>query len=160
MLIYYFGYGSNMAARIMQEYCPDHRLIGAAQLADYQLAFNRKSTRWRAGVADVIPAPGSLVWGGLYAISPRDLAALDDKESNGKAYQRFDCVVTAKGQDYDAVTYGVIAKLPHNIPTSRAYRDTLLEGARALKLPPDYIEKIAAVPVEDEPGSLNVTRLS
>jgi len=147
MAIYYFGYGSNMSSAMMKEWCPNHKLIGAGQLIGYKLAFTRLSGRWGAGVADVIEQENSLVWGGLYEISQSDLDALDVKEGNGNHYQRIECDVIADNQSYHAFTYVVIDKAPDGIPTAIAYRDTMLTGARELKLPDDYIQHIANLPI-------------
>lgn len=148
MAIYYFGYGSNMSSAMMQEWCPNHRLIGKAQLIGWKLAFTRLSQRWDAGVADIIESKNSVVWGGLYEISESDLIALDKKESNGKYYQRIECHAVADGQSYHAFSYVVIDKAVDAIPTSSAYRDTMLQGARELGLPDDYISKIINIPIK------------
>ena len=62
-----FGYGSNMVANQMRLFCRAAKLIGPALLKEYRLAFTRRSTRWGAGVADVV-------------------AALDIKERYGTGY--------------------------------------------------------------------------
>ncbi len=149
MAIYYFGYGSNMSSAMMQEWCPNHKLIGKARLSGWKLAFTRLSQRWGAGVADIVESSNDSVWGGLYEISEADLAALDRKEGNGRNYQRIECDVIADGQSYHAFTYVVIDKAPDGIPTSIAYRDTILKGANELSLPDDYIRKIANLPLVD-----------
>lgn len=148
MAIYYFGYGSNMSSAMMQEWCPNHRLIGKAELVDWKLAFTRLSQRWGAGVADIVEVKNSVVWGGLYEISESDLNALDKKEGNGKNYQRIECDAVADRQSYHAFSYVVIDKASNAIPTSIAYRDTILQGARELGLPDDYISKIANLPIK------------
>ena len=148
MAIYYFGYGSNMSSAMMREWCPNHRLIGKAQLIGWKLAFTRLSQRWGAGVADIVESKNSVVWGGLYEISESDLNALDKKEGNGKNYQRIECDTVADGQSYHAFSYVVIDKAVDAIPTSVAYRDTMLQGARELGLPDDYISKITNLPIQ------------
>jgi gamma-glutamylcyclotransferase (GGCT)/AIG2-like uncharacterized protein YtfP len=149
MPIYYFGYGSNMSSAMMQAWCPNHKLIGAGQLLGWQLAFTRFSGKWGAGVADIIKTENALVWGGLYEISESDLTSLDIKEGNGNYYQRIECTILVDNQAYTAFTYVVIHKAPDGIPTSLAYRDTMLTGARELNLPEGYIRKIANLPLQD-----------
>lgn len=148
MAIYYFGYGSNMSSTMMQEWCPNHKLIGKAQLIGWKLVFTRLSQRWKAGVADVIKSKNDVVWGGLYEISESDLVALDKKESNGVNYQRIECDALADNQNYRAFSYVVIDKAVEAIPTSPAYRDTMLRGARELGLPDNYISKIENLPIK------------
>ncbi len=144
--MYYFAYGSNMAARVMAAHCPGYTLIGPACLNDYRLAFNRLSQKWGAGVADVVTSPGSQVWGVLYAIDGPCRDALDIKESYGVGYTRLDCTVQLADQTtLTAFTYTVIDKLNTHVPPSDAYRSTMLEGAGEHGLPTDYIALIRAV---------------
>lgn len=150
MPIYYFGYGSNMSAKMMQAWCSDYTLIGTAQLPDWKLAFTRLSKRWGAGVADIIEQAGETVWGGLYEISETDLTALDRKESNGVYYQRIHCSPVIGDTVYKAFTYIVIDKASQPIATSVAYRDTMLTGAKELQLPNYYIQHIASLPIANQ----------
>lgn len=76
----YFAYASNMASAVIARLSPRHRYLGVACLADYRLAFTRRSVRSGTGVADVVWAPGKHVWGVLYEISEDELAAIDRKE--------------------------------------------------------------------------------
>lgn len=147
MVIYYLGYGSNLSSAMMQDWCPDYQLIGTGKLIGWELVFTRFSERWGAGVADIIQQEDSIVWGGLYKISVSDLASLDIKESNGKHYQRISCDVMVDSISYKAFSYVVIDKSNKPIPTSNAYKNTMLTGARELNFPEDYIEKIANLPV-------------
>jgi len=69
-----------MAPTVMARLCPGHRYLGVARLDGYRLAFTRRSVRTGSGVADIVGAPGSTVWGVVYEIGEEDLAALDRKE--------------------------------------------------------------------------------
>ena len=51
--------------------------MGVACLRGYQLAFTRYSSTWGGGVADIIPAVGSEVWGLVYGLTDENLEALD-----------------------------------------------------------------------------------
>lgn len=144
--MYYFGYGSNMAARVMKRVCPTHRLIGSARLDDYRLAFTRYSTSWGGGVADVVEKAGAHVWGRLYAIDTHCLSALDLKESYGTGYTRFECqVITLDERVYTAITYAVIDKFDGHIPPAPDYKATFLEGAVEADFPEVYMAFLRAV---------------
>jgi gamma-glutamylcyclotransferase (GGCT)/AIG2-like uncharacterized protein YtfP len=141
----YFAYGSNMDEAEMLTWCTGHRLIGAAWLDDYRLAFTRRSVRTGTGVADVVSEPGERVWGVLYEIGPQELRELDRKEGNGRAYQRQRCRVRlhADGSEHDAVTYTVLRKESREVPPSREYLDRMIAGARRHGLPREYIAVLA-----------------
>src|SRR5687767_11029999 len=93
MAVKYFAYGSNMSPTVMTATCRRQRLLGVARLADYRLMFNRRSVRTGTGVADVVPAKGTSVWGALYELDEKDLPAIDRKEGYHWAYTREPLVV-------------------------------------------------------------------
>ena len=140
----YFAYGSNMAADAMEEACPGHRVIGVALLDDHALMFNRRSVRTHTGVADVVPRPGSQVWGVLFEIDDDCLTAIDRKEGEGWAYVREPVTVRVPetGSEHRAITYVVREKEPAEVTPSPEYLERLLDAARERGLPPDYVEAL------------------
>jgi gamma-glutamylcyclotransferase (GGCT)/AIG2-like uncharacterized protein YtfP len=103
----YFGYGSKMNWRQIEERCPSARFGSAALLPDYNLAFTRKSVSVGCGVADAVPERGRKLWGVVYEISDLDIEKLDASEgySPGReknAYRRRECPVL---QDRDDAEY-------------------------------------------------------
>lgn len=143
----YFAYGSNMAESIMADWCGAHRFVGPARLDGFALVFLRDSVRWKAGAADVVPQPESVVWGALYELPEEDLAALDRKEFHGSGYQRREVEVVVNGAGRrPAVTYEVIEKAPRELVPKLEYLDLLVAGARERGLPGDYVEWLEALP--------------
>ena len=131
MDIKYFAYGSNMSSKIMTEVCPTHKLLGPARLMDHRLAFTRKSAKSGSGVADIVRAPGLVVWGLLYEIDQNEVVDLDRKEDLGKAYTRINVNVALEdGSVHQTMTYTVISKAPIEIRPSTEYLDTILQGAK------------------------------
>jgi gamma-glutamylcyclotransferase len=141
----YFAYGRNMSAAAMRAACPDHRLLGRAELRDHRLAFRRRSARTGTGVADVVPTPGQSVWGALYEVDEQGLEALDRKEGRGWAYERRSVSVLLDGTPRDAFAYFVITPDAPHVEPSAEYLGALLEGARECGLPAAYIELLAAL---------------
>lgn len=133
----------------MELACPGHRCLGAAELRDHRLAFTRRSLRTGTGVADVLAAPGASVWGALYELDGTQLAAIDEKEGNGWAYERRAVRVIAGDGELEAFVYAVIAPDAEHVQPSREYLQALLEGARERGLPEDYVAALAAVAASD-----------
>ena len=129
-----------MGTSAMELACPGHRYLGVAELRDHRLAFTRRSLRTGTGVADVLPAPGESAWGALYELDEAHLAALDEKEGNGWAYERK--AVRVFGPDGhsagEAFAYVVIRPEPEHVPPSAEYLQALLDGARERGLPETY----------------------
>ena len=142
-MIRYFAYGSNMDPDQMGERCPSARLVGPARLVDFRLAFTRESkvTYPGSGVADVIAAPGSVVWGAVYSLDEADLEALDRLEGAGSAYAREQVdVVDEKGDTVPAVAYVVLRKSDRELRPTAEYMSRVIGGARACGLGRDYLE--------------------
>lgn len=143
----YFAYGSNMASSQMADRCPGAACLGIARLPGYRLAFDAWSNRRGGLVADVLPAPGSDVWGVLWQVTEEHAEALDRYEGVARGQYRRESVrvESPAGETIDAFAY-VICSPGDDGPTTDAYRDILLEGAREHGLPPDWVKAIEAVP--------------
>jgi gamma-glutamylcyclotransferase (GGCT)/AIG2-like uncharacterized protein YtfP len=147
MTAHYFAYGSNLATRIMEEWCPGARYLGPARLDGFRLAFLRRSTRWKAGAADVVPAEGHVVWGALYRVGETELDALDAKEFVADSgYRRREVVVVHDGSEVAAATYEVVDKAEDELTPKAEYLALMLEGARERGLPEAWLDELRSLP--------------
>ena len=147
----YFGYGSSMDADRMRQTAPHARLIGPARLPDHVLAFSIESKNtWHGGVADILPSPGDEVWGALWLVPPEESHALDEHEGvfrEPPAYRRVTVeVTTPSGDRVRCRSYQVVMPDPRTPPPSKAFKETLLRGARTAGLPAFYVARLAALP--------------
>ncbi len=122
MQIKYFAYGSNLDLAQMKIRCPSSELISKGSLSGYRLTFNRYSSGWGGGVADVIQGKGSEVWGLVFELSNSDLKRLDSYEGcyndQTSLYERWKAVInTSKGQISDVWVYTVVEKQKFVQPT-------------------------------------------
>jgi gamma-glutamylcyclotransferase (GGCT)/AIG2-like uncharacterized protein YtfP len=122
MKIKYFAYGSNLDLAQMKIRCPSSELISKGSLSGYRLTFNRYSSGWGGGVADVIQGKGSEVWGLVFELSNSDLKRLDSYEGcyndQTSLYERWKAVInTPKGQISDVWVYTVFEKQKFVQPT-------------------------------------------
>jgi hypothetical protein len=78
----YFAYGSNLGQSILRrpDRCPRAEQVGIARVDGYRLGFTRHSERRGGGVADLVEAVGSVVWGALFDLSLDGFDALDKAE--------------------------------------------------------------------------------
>ena len=118
----YFAYGSNLDLIQMKRRCPSSRLISKGSLSCYRLTFNKFSSGWGGGVADVIQDQGSKVWGLVFEISDTDLERLDRYEGYYKdqnsLYECWKAVInTPNGQISDVWVYTVVEKQKFVQPT-------------------------------------------
>jgi gamma-glutamylcyclotransferase (GGCT)/AIG2-like uncharacterized protein YtfP len=136
-----------MAAEVMADWCAEHRFIGPARLDGFRLLFLRRSVRWKAGAADVVPDDDAATWGALYELSSADLDALDEKEFAPQGgYQRRTVEVECDGRRHSAITYEVVEKAPHELAPKQEYIDLLVRGATERNLPHEWIEVLKELP--------------
>jgi gamma-glutamylcyclotransferase len=140
----YFAYASNLGG--VEADGESARLLGVARLDGHRLAFTRRSVRTGTGVADVLPAPGGVVWGAVYEVSDALQAALDRKEGAGWAYARQAVHVRLEdGAGVDAFLYVVLEKEPSEVAPSPEYVQRIVRGARAVGLPEDYVRDVREI---------------
>ena len=146
----YFGYGSSMDADRMRQTAPHARLIGPARLADHTMAFTIESKNtWHGGVADIQPADSDEVWGALWLIPADESHALDEHEGlfrEPPAYRRVTVeVTTPSGDRVRCRSYQVASPDFGTPPPSKAFKDTLIRGARTVGLPVAYVARLASI---------------
>jgi hypothetical protein len=144
-MILYFAFGSNLDRDQMARRCPGCRPRFPARLDDHRLAFSHLSLRWGGGAADVIPAPGSVVWGGVYELDPGHLDQLDRYEAG---YLRIALAVRdLQGGLHRVTSYSVTDKGEHR--PSRHYLQKILDWAERWELPATYLMQLRAISVCD-----------
>ena len=147
----YFAYGSNLDLSQMKIRCPESRLISKGSLSGHSLTFNRFSSGWGGGVADVIQDQDSKVWGLVFEISDSDLERLDRYEGYHKyqtsMYERWKAVIdTPNGQISDVWVYTVVEKQKFVSPTLE-YLQIIKDAAVRWNFPKDYQQTLELVAI-------------
>ena len=124
----YFAYGSNLDLIQMKRRCPSSKLISKGSLSGYRLTFNRFSSGWGGGVADVIQAQDSKVWGLVFEISDTDLERLDRYEG----YHKDETSLS------DVWVYTVVEKQKFVKPTLE-YLQIIKKAAKKWNFPKTYL---------------------
>lgn len=126
----YFAYGSNLAKRDMGIRAPGADPAGRATLSGWRLVFR--------GVADIEPAEGRVVEGGLWWVDPDGIRALDRYEGAPSFYEQVSVeVVTPSGITVEAMTYVMTDRRAEGevgLP-SKGYFDTIARGYRDFRIP-------------------------
>ncbi|PZR70327.1 MAG: hypothetical protein DI537_48930 [Stutzerimonas stutzeri] len=138
--VWYFAYGSNMNERLFRERRHMKWLESrVGRLDGYRLVFT-SAGGMRPGVsapANIVAAPGSVVYGALYLLPLRKFARLDNSEGKQYDYLWTEAEDLA-GNRLPVVTY----KVPHAAPEGRPgsqYLNLIREAVRQRGLPADYI---------------------
>jgi gamma-glutamylcyclotransferase (GGCT)/AIG2-like uncharacterized protein YtfP len=148
----YFAYGSNLSEGQMRRRCPGAKLIGAAILKGYRIAFTFYSRRWGGGCADIVRDPTSEVWGLIYSLTGKDLLGLDICEGNPDAYRRIEVEVAPRGggRGEKALTYEVVSK--GEFPPTEEYLGIMTTAAEKHGFPDAYREILRSVRTAPEGG--------
>ncbi|MDY6919679.1 MAG: gamma-glutamylcyclotransferase family protein [Pseudomonadota bacterium] len=152
---FYFAYGSNMSVPRLQARMPSARFYCSAVLPGYQLRFHKKGADGSAK-CDVVETgmPGHEVHGVVFEFDLRHKPILDRYEGPRYRDKRVP-VKTATGESLEVFLYEVGDKQAYTDPRLQPfdwYKQHVLQGARAAKLPEDYIqESILSVSTREDP---------
>ena len=128
----YFAYGANMERSAMAVRCPGATALGRARLAGWRYLI-------AAGYGSIAPAPGACVFGVLWRLTPRDLAALNAYESlDSGLYRRVLLTVDAGERRARALVY-VGTRRGRDRPMP-GYQERIIAAAEDWQLPRDYVE--------------------
>ena len=108
-------------------------------------------------MADIADAPSAEVWGAVWRIPLAERDALDRQEGlhlDPPHYRRIEVTVTSPdGAPLECLAYQVATREAPHITPSDAYLGTMLRGAVAVGLPPEYVAVMEAVAAAEHPGS-------
>ncbi len=138
MADYYFAYGSNLNRRQFSRRCPTARAIGRVTLPDFQLVFR--------GVADIVDAPGEVVEGMAYRITPPDERALDRYEGFPHLYTKrsFPMKVMRRGQEKIVDVMFYVMQDDYLAPPDDFYLSTIEEGYHDWQIPSTTLNSAVA----------------
>lgn len=145
----HFAYGSNMYRAGMAARCPGAQPLGTARLAGWRFFISAD------GYASILRAPGAVVEGVLWRLTPRDLAVLNAYESiDSGLYRRARLTVQpATGAPRQALVY-LGRSRAEGVPR-RGYMEPVIEAARAWGLSESYVRSLQRL----APSSLLGARL-
>jgi gamma-glutamylcyclotransferase (GGCT)/AIG2-like uncharacterized protein YtfP len=135
----YFAYGSNMSKAAMAARCPHARALGTATLRGWRFIVAE------SGYASIVPEAGGAVFGVLWRLTPRDVAALDAYENvAGGLYLRRTVAVRHGGETKPAMVY--VARRSGEGRPRPGYLDQIVGAACEWNLPDDYVRALRARP--------------
>lgn len=141
----HFAYGSNMSHEPMQQRCPDAQYLGIAVLRRHRFIIMAN------GYASIATQPSGNVYGVLWRISPRDLAALDAYENVlGGLYRREMMPIIHGSRSMAAIVY--IGAEKREGAARKGYMELVVQAARENGLPDDYVDSLARL----APGRFNL----
>jgi len=158
-----FGYGELVLPDVIEDRCAVPQPIGPARIDGFRQGYFGYSRKWDGAVDSVKKAEGSSVWGMLYAIDFDDGGLLDEfldarLDGTGNHFHYPVVVTLENGEKTDALMYVMSEMGPDRLPSTE-FLARLVEGARARKLPSEWIESLektesvpAAYPVPNGNG--------
>jgi len=146
---WYFAYGSNMArATFIERRRMQPLAVRRVFLDDHRLCFDLPIGPGERGVANLIAEPGARTWGAAYLLHAAACDFLDRTEGTHRGfYRRIPIEVVADGGErLAAFAYQGDRRDARRKPSAR-YLGLLLDGARELALPDEYVAWLEAFPL-------------
>lgn len=154
----YFAYGSNLNSAHFADWLAQKGLTGVgtklekvsnAYLTGYRLGFTRRSTKRKAGVADVVKANGERVWGVVFSPTEGQWRALDQKEGvSSGAYKRhevsvqYDKETLGKDPLHPCTTYVVVKREVSLQVPDPEYLKIIQDGGKKHGLPQEFFDRL------------------
>jgi gamma-glutamylcyclotransferase (GGCT)/AIG2-like uncharacterized protein YtfP len=134
-VVIYFAYGANMERAAMRTRCPGAQPLGPAVLRGFRYVIAQ-------GYGSVASTPGMCVFGVLWRLMPRDLAALNSFESlESGLYRRLTLTVETDSRRVRSLVY--VARLRGKRRPMPGYQERVVAAAQEWRLPPRYIAELA-----------------
>jgi hypothetical protein len=132
----YFAYGSNIVQMQMRSRCPGAPLLGTAGLDQYRFMINR------LGVATVVPAADSTVYGVLWELTAAHEHALDAYEgvAEGWYYKAHIAVKSAANMVQQAMVYLACDRVA-GVPQP-GYLEAIVAAAETYGFPATYVREL------------------
>ena len=127
---FYLAYGSNLNVRQMKLRCPTARVVGIAEIKDYELLFKGSKT---GSYLTIEPKEGGIVPVAVWEVQTMDEASLNRYEGFPKFYYKKDMEIRYKGirtgrhRTVTAFVYIMHEDREIGIPSNR-YISTCIEG--------------------------------
>ena len=137
---FYLAYGSNLNVKQMQFRCPDARIVGTAEIPNYQLLFKGSKT---GSYLTIEPKQGCTVPVAVWSVSERDELALDRYEGYPHFYYKteLELPLAETRKKLTAFVYIMHEERKLGIPTS-AYIRTCVDGYRQFGFDLKHLRKV------------------
>ncbi len=132
----YVAYGSNLSLTQMRRRCPTARVVGLAELMDYELLFRGRREN---AFATIEPKQGSCVPVMIWKIQGDDELALDRYEGYPHLYEKKQVEVSMGREQMEAMVYVMTPGQSFGRPSSR-YLNIIREGYRNAGFAPVVLE--------------------
>ncbi len=143
----YAAYGSNLHPLRLSLRLPKSRFEGTAAIGGQRLCFHKRS-KDQSGKCNIVAGDGS-VHVAIYELGEQEKARLDQIEGVGSGYSVEAFEVPGFGECF---TYVAIASyIDDKLRPYSWYKELVLAGCEALRLPTDYIAMIQEVAAIDDP---------
>lgn len=126
----YIAYGSNINLEQMAYRCPHSKVVGTAEIKDYELEFR--------GVATIVPNKGARVPVLIWELDERDLPTLNKYEGYPRFYRQEKMSFELNGKVCTGMAY--LMNYGELSPPSNRYYNTILQGYRENGLDEKYLQ--------------------
>lgn len=136
----YFAYSAMINPRRISEVAPGAEFRFIAHLPETRLIFPYSNGQWEGTLPSVKPEPGNTVWGAIFEVPTKELAAIDAaEEKEGRSRSTAFKAVDREGKRHPVVTHVHDSDTDIGPDPSRDYMELVVAGGRHWKLPTGWV---------------------
>lgn len=151
VVMYHFGYGSNLNIEFLRQYLPSAEFVQKAYLPNFEIQFRFWSKKRQGGLSTIIPQPGNLIHGVIYECDEEEMVELDRIESVPQGlYNRDTMLVLGEDGKWHKADLYRVAKPKGPFTPAKSYVELMLSGAREHNLHPEHIKVIEEIYARSE----------
>lgn len=138
--VLYFAYNANIDPSRLGDIAPGASFEFIAHLPEWKMEFT--ILNGAGGLPSVRPLPGNTVWGAIFTVSSKDLAAIDASEAaEGRIPTRAQAM-DREGRRHDVITHVATSEAADHLQPEHGYLQRMVTGGRHWKLPMGWVASL------------------
>jgi len=138
--VFYFAYNANIDPKRIETIAPGATFEFIAHLPEWKMEFT--ILNGSGGLPNVRPVPGNTVWGAIFSVPDRQLAAIDEQEAAEGRVRTTTQAMDRQGRRHDVVTHVSSADADADLQPEKPYLRLMVQGGRHWDLPMGWVASL------------------
>ncbi len=138
--LFYFAYNANIDPQRIVGLAPGASFEFIAHLPEWKMEFT--ILNGAGGLPSVRPLPGNTVWGAIFSVPNKELAAIDEQEAAEGRIRTVAQAMDREGRRHEVVTHVSEAATEAEHDPEKSYLKLMVQGGRHWKLPTGWVASL------------------
>ncbi len=138
--MFYFAYNANIDPKRIETIAPGATFEFIAHLPEWKMEFT--ILNGSGGLPNVRPVPGNTVWGAIFSVPDRQLAAIDEQEAAEGRVRTTTQAMDRQGRRHDVVTHVSSDDADADLQPEKPYLRLMVQGGRHWDLPMGWVASL------------------